>query len=226
MNRTEEKEEVYLDGWTIYERVEIKTEPDIHAENIVVFPYNTFINFTMLDNNTEWAKVNINEKEVGYIQLKNISFNKNEYCDFSIPSYSGFKSYMDYRTVTSTTSLQYQLLSIYGYSDNGFRKVNGRYCIAVGSYFNTTIGQYIDLILENGVVIKCVMGDLKADIHTEENNIFTSLNNCCSEFIIDINELDPYVANAGNISKANPSWDSPVKYIRVYNKNFFDTLGE
>lgn len=38
-------------------------------------------------------------------------------------------------------------------------KLDDRYLIAVGSKFNTLPGQYIDLILENGVVIKCMMGD-------------------------------------------------------------------
>ena len=70
------------------------------------------------------------------------------------------------------------------------------------------------------------MGDLKADIHTEDNNIFTTLNKCCSEFIIDKDSLDTFIASTGNISRSNPSWDSPVKYVRVYNKNFFDTIGE
>jgi hypothetical protein len=221
-----EEKELYLDGWTTKEKTTVRQNPDIHSESVLILPYNTLIPFTPIKDSKEWVKININENSVGYVNINDISVTENEYCDFLIPDYPGFKSYMDYRTVTTNTSPQYQLLSTYGCTDNGFRKVNGRYCIAVGSYFNTSIGQYIDLILENGIVIECVMGDLKADIHTEDNNIFTLVNKCCSEFIIDINSLDSFVASTGNISRSNPSWDSPVKYIRVHNKNFFDTIGE
>lgn len=194
---------------------------NINGNKIDTLSYNTELTFTTINNNEDWLKI-----DNGYIRKKDVSINKNTFNEFIIPKYPGFKSYMDYRSVNIPTAIQYKLLTIHGYTDNGFRKVNGRYCIAVGSYFNTSIGQYIDLVLENGVVIQCIMGDLKADVHTDKTNIFTSLNTCCSEFIVDTKSLDPYVAKTGNISNSSPSWNSPVKYIRVYDKNFFDSVGE
>lgn len=217
------KKEQFNLGWVKKDNVILRLQADINSDMLAVIPYNTEINFTFYNQN--WLKIQYNNL-IGFIEKENVSLNKNEYNDFIIPQYPGFKSYMDYRAIKDQQSAQYKLLNYYGYSDNGFRKVNDRYCIAVGSYFNTSIGQYIDLILENGVVIKCIMGDLKADIHTEDNNIFTSLNKCCSEFIVDINTLDSFVAKTGNISRINPSWNSPVKYIRIYDKNIFDEIGE
>lgn len=219
------REEYYTLGWVKNDNIPIWSRQDINSTVVSIVNYNDIINITFT-NKDNWLKVKYNDNIIGYIEKQHISLQENEYHDFLIPDYPGFKSYMDYRAIEIPTSAQYKLLSIYGYTDNGFRKVNGRYCIAVGSYFNTSIGQYIDLILENGVVIECIMGDLKADIHTEDNNIFTTLNKCCSEFIIDKDSLDAFVASTGNISRSNPSWDSPIKYVRVYNKNFFDTIGE
>ena len=220
-NKEQNIEDIYINGWVKNDTIYIYTEPSFSSSISGVLTYNEVIEFTPIKETKEWVKIKFMDV-TGYVLISNLSLEKNSYVDFEIPTYSGFKSYMDYRTVTVPTSAQYNLLNTYGYSDGGFRKVNDRYCIAIGSYFNTSIGQYIDLILENGIVIKCIMGDLKADIHTENNNIFTSANKCCSEFIVDLNTLDPYVAKTGNISKNNPSWDSPVKYIRVYNENVFD----
>ena len=213
------EKEVYIKGFIVNDNVIIYDK--INGNQIDTLSYNTEVMFTIINDNEDWVKIN-----GGYIKKKDVSINKNVFREFTIPEYPGFKSYMDYRSVNIPTAIQYKLLTIHGYTDNGFRKVNGRYCIAVGSYFNTSIGQYIDLILENGVVIQCIMGDLKADVHTDKTNMFTSLNTCCSEFIVDVNSLDAYVAKTGNISNASPSWNSPVKYIIVYDKNFFDNIGE
>lgn len=51
------------------------------------------------------------------------------------PLDTSFKSYMDYRTITSTTSDQYALQK-QAYTDEfGLRKVGGFYCIALGTYY-------------------------------------------------------------------------------------------
>ncbi len=148
------------------------------------------------------------------------------YTDYSVPSYGGFKSYSkhtksDGRIRYKESSLQYQLQMMAYTGEYGFRQVDGRFCVALGSYFTTSIGQYFDLILENGTVIPCVLGDAKADVHTDSSNIFTVRNNCCSEFIIDRNVADPMVIKMGNCSWACDEWQSPVKTIRLYEKNVF-----
>ena len=148
------------------------------------------------------------------------------YTDYSVPSYGGFKSYSkhtkkDGRIRYKESSLQYKLQMMAYTGDYGFRQVDGRFCVALGSHFTTSIGQYFDLILENGTVIPCVLGDAKADVHTDSSNIFTVHNNCCSEFIIDKNVADPMVLEMGNCSWCCDEWKSPVKTIRLYEKNVF-----
>lgn len=99
---------------------------------------------------------------------------------------------------------------------DGFMKLDDRYLIAVGSRFNTQPGQYIDLILENGVVIKCIMGDAKADCDTDLTNTFTYKSRCCSEFIIDEKTIREDIKKRGNASLKYFTWDSPVVNIVVY----------
>jgi hypothetical protein len=101
---------------------------------------------------------------------------------------------------------------------DGFMKLDDRYLIAVGSKFKTTPGQYIDLVLQNGVVIKCIMGDAKADIDTDATNTFTYKSRCCSEFIIDEKTIRKDIYRRGNASFKTPTWDSPVVKVIVYDQ--------
>lgn len=91
-----------------------------------------------------------------------------------------------------------------------------------GTFSNATVGTYIDLILENGTVIPCVVGDFKADIHTDSTNIVTNHNGCVSEFLIDNPVLHTTTKKIGDISYCKEEWKSPVKIIKVYEKNVFD----
>lgn len=98
------------------------------------------------------------------------------------------RTYMPYTAVTAVNSAQYALL--YGetaYTDEttGFRCVDGRYCIAVGSGYCSQIGTKIDLVMEDGSIIPCVMGDAKADIHTDDTHRFQKYDGSVAEFIVD-----------------------------------------
>lgn len=146
--------------------------------------------------------------------------NNVEYKSYSIPSNSGFKSYMSYKALTSKSSPQYKLQSSYAYTGNyGIRQVNGRYCIAIGTFSNAAIGSYVDLVLENGTIIPCVVGDFKAPVHTDSSNIVTLHNGCVSEFIVDLNSLHSTAKKMGNVSYCEEGWKSPVKTMLVYNTN-------
>lgn len=110
-----------------------------------------------------------------------------EFTEYALPDnpyYRGFKSYEPYDLITAQSiqlCLQYQAVT----DSNGFRLLDGRYLVAVGTFCNAPCGTYIDLILENGVLIPCIVGDIKADVHTDETNTFTVASMCASEFIVD-----------------------------------------
>lgn len=141
-----------------------------------------------------------------------------KYTTYSINNHSGLKSYMSYKALTSKSSYQYRLQQKADTDNNGFRKVNKRYCVAVGTVFNAQIGQYLDAELENGEIIKCIVGDIKADKDTDKSNTFTK-NGCCLEFIVDTKHLDETCKVMGDCSNLYNEWNSPCKEYRIYDIN-------
>lgn len=156
------------------------------------------------------------------------------------PNYKGNKTYMSYTSITTKTSRQYQLQHMSGMTTDHdrYRRFGDRYVIAVGSgvigknvsndKHYMLIGQYIDLVLENGVTIKCVVGDAKSNDHTDlATHFFTCRwpghagyvpSWCCSEFVTDgIPSQTP-----NNHAKG---WSAKVAIIRVYDKNVLGKSG-
>ena len=115
---------------------------------------------------------------------------------------SWFKSYMPYTAVTDTSSKQFKLLNgseAYTDSNTGIRMVGDRYCIALGSYYTTEIGQKVDLVLDNGNVIKCVLGDCKADCDTNASNQYAGSGDVV-EFIVDYNIFNNLKDASGTVN--------------------------
>lgn len=143
------------------------------------------------------------------------------------PKYTGFKSYSGYQSVTNKSTLNYEITHSNETTtdEKGFRVLDGRFLIVVGSGVCTTIGTYIDIVLENGTVIEGIMGDSKSDRHTDStNHIFsTSGSYCCSGFIVDNQSgvLDDTVRRMGDCSYRQDDWKSPVKEFKVSTKNWF-----
>lgn len=215
-------EEIETNCSTMYTlaNVNIRAEGNMDAEILYVLPFNSEI--IAYYNDCEWTKVTYGEY-TGWVNSKYISFSPCEYTEYSIPSNRGFKSYMSYKAITKKNSPQYLLQNNYSYTGNyGIRQVNGRYCVALGTAFNAKIGTYFDLILENEVTIPCILGDVKANVHTKKDNITTAYNGCVSEFIVDTSVLYNKAKTDGNISSCREEWDSPVAAVRIYDKNIFN----
>lgn len=139
-----------------------------------------------------------------------------EYTEYSLPDnpdYHGFKSYEPYDLITAE-SIQLDLQREAVTDVNGFRLIDNRYLIAVGTFCNASCGTYIDLILENGILIPCIVGDIKSDAHTDETHTYTINTMCASEFIIDEN-ISP-AAWYGDVSAVYDEWRSKVAGVRVY----------
>lgn len=97
------------------------------------------------------------------------------------------KHYMPYHLVTNKTSKQYYFLRDADATtdkETGIRLHDGRYCIAVGSYYTSKIGTKINLIMENGSTVKCVLGDQKADRDTIVNHS-QAIDGSIVEMIVD-----------------------------------------
>ena len=123
------------------------------------------------------------------------------------------KTVLPYKAFGKNTN-QAKLQSLCQTNEVGLRVYDGRFTIAIGTYFNTAIGQYFDLVLENGIIIPCIMGDLKADIHTDSRGLFTEASGCMTEFIVD----RTYLPNKNSATYCYEEWNSKVVNVIVYNK--------
>lgn len=207
---TTEEVLTYTDYWVSVNTLNVRKSTSEDAEVIDKLSFNEKVSVSILDNG--WAKL---ESKDGYIKAEYLNSEELSYIDYDAPVTSGFKSYMPYN-VFSSKSNQYKLQQKCNTGNYGIRQYNGRYCVALGSHFNAEIGQYFDLILENGTIIPCVMADQKANCHTDSSNIVTVANGCMTEFVVDSSALDSNAKCMGDISYCNNEWKSRVVTVRVY----------
>lgn len=207
------KKKEYTEGWTTAS-VNVRKEPNTDSEILDTYSFNTKI--MRADYNDEWVIIEYDGTDA-YMHKDYISDEKCEFVDYDVPKNSGFKSYMSYKTITSRSSKQYKMQYSQAYTGTyGIRQINGRYCVAIGSYFTSEMGTLFDLILKNGTVIPCILSDQKSDRHTDSMNIVTINSGCVSEFIVDTSSLNRNAKIHGDISYCNDDWNSPVKTVRVY----------
>ena len=139
--------------------------------------------------------------------------------NYVINGHNGMKTFMSYTTITDKTSNQYALQQKAYTDEMGFRKIDDRYCVAIGTAFNASVGQIFDATLQNGTVIKCIVGDIKSDKDTDISNIFTS-QGCCLEFIVDTKKLDGIIKTLGDCSARCDEWDSSCWQFTTYNIDY------
>lgn len=139
---------------------------------------------------------------------------------YEVPSNSSFKSYMDYESITCKTSSQYKLQSFCETNVNGLRVVNGMYTVAIGTAFNADIGTIVKVELSSGVVLTCVVGDIKADAHTDSNNMQMTENGNIVEFIVDSDILNKDARITGDIS-AISGMGGYIDSVTVTDENVF-----
>ena len=125
---------------------------------------------------------------------------------------------MPYTAITSKSSPQYKLQCKAYTGDYGIRQYDNRYCVAIGTGFNANVGTYFDLILTSGTVIPCIIADIKADKHTDSNNMVTKASGCLTEFVVDSSKLNKDAKRMGDISYCCEEWNSRVEKVRVYDK--------
>lgn len=146
-----------------------------------------------------------------------------EFVSYNVSTIKSFKSYMSYKAITNTGSKAYAIQHTYAYTgDYGIRQVDNRYCVAIGSGFNASVGTYIDVVLENNTVIQCVVSDIKDDGDTDADNMITLSNGCACEFVVDISALDSNAKRSGDMSACDENWKSRVVKIKVYEKNILN----
>lgn len=132
---------------------------------------------------------------------------------------SSFKSYMDYRTITDSTSRQWQLQQEAYTDENGIRKVGDYYCVALGSGISSEIGEKFEICFDTGQIIKVILADQKADRHTDATNTFLDLGDGrinVIEFVVETEIMPEIVQVMGDISyMPNDLFEGEITEIRI-----------
>jgi hypothetical protein len=115
-------------------------------------------------------------------------------------NYKDFKSYMSYTAITNRSSRQWALQQQAATNENGFRCIDGRPLVAVGTGWGLSVGDRAVVYCDGGNSFEVIIGDIKADIHTLSDNKTTASNNCRCEFIVDMGGLNKTVKSRGNVS--------------------------
>lgn len=149
---------------------------------------------------------------------------KNNMTEYSIPNYeTSFKTYMDYRCITDKTSAQY-MLQMEAYTDDmGLRKYEDHYIVAMGTYYSDNVGDTFKITLDNDTSFNVIIGDIKADCHTDSKNMYSPVydedGNFVSanviEFIVDTKKLNKSVKRLGTIEAYDDFKGNIVKIERT-----------
>jgi hypothetical protein len=137
---------------------------------------------------------------------------------YDVPSNSSFKSYMDYEKITNKSSEQWKLQQLCTTTGNGFRTYNGYYTVAVGTGYNAPVGTYLDATLDTGIVLHCIVGDVKSNNDTDGTNKQDKNNNSVLEFIVDQSLIKVSTNKSGTVSTID-GFEGDVVSICVYSNS-------
>jgi len=110
---------------------------------------------------------------------------------------------MDYRTITDETSDQWELQKKAITDENGLRRIGDHYIVALGTYYSDRCGDVFQIELEGGETFTAIVGDIKADIHTDCSRMYCPMGNGKGnllEFIVDSDKLREEAIKTGDIS--------------------------
>ena len=172
----------------------------------------------------EINKIEPNITYVEDISCKSGIKSKSDKSEYDIPDYdTAFKTYMDYRKITDKTSAQY-MLQMEAYTDDmGLRKYEDHYVVAMGTYYSDNVGDTFKITLDNDYSFNVIIGDIKADCHTDSKNMYSPVydenGNFVSanviEFIVDTKKLDRSVKKLGTIEAYDDFKGNIVKIERT-----------
>ncbi len=126
-----------------------------------------------------------------------------------------FKAYMDYRTITDTNSIQYQIQQQAWTDTYGLRRLGDDYIVAMGTgWLMEGCGERFLVTLENEIQFTVTVGDIKADCHTDPTHRFRSCGGGANvlEFIVDTDLLSADAVQAGTVS-VYPAFSGNIQRI-------------
>lgn len=106
-----------------------------------------------------------------------------------------FKSYMSWKALSPESKQGQFSAQATPDPETAIMMYNGRYLVALGFAYADEVGQEIDIVMESGQVIPAVVGDFKAEEHTDEHNSTQRWDGSVVEFIVSDNEAAKKVTN-------------------------------
>lgn len=130
----------------------------------------------------------------------------NEYAEYNDGLFyegfdSSFKAYMDYRCITDTSSIQYEMQQQAYTDERGFRRIGDDYCVALGTGITGGCGERFLITLDSGYSFTAVVSDVKSDEHTDATNCYVPRGENAGnvvEFIIDTDYAESSMLSSGN----------------------------
>ena len=134
-------------------------------------------------------------------------------------------TYMGWSLITAPSSLQYKLRQDTGenYDGEGFAIIEGRYVIACTETYGG-VGDYIDFKLDTGLILNCIIGDIKSSSDQNWNpwgHLYPPNSISVIETIVDYNSWYPSHANPGTPS-CRPEWAGNVVLAINYGNYWVD----
>lgn len=114
---------------------------------------------------------------------------------YDVPSLKEqYLTYEPYTAITAKTTPHYRLQQLAKSNKDGYRIYEGAICVALGSAYGTKIGTLYNIKFSDGKKMKAILGDNKADIHTDSKHqyrdsreIYDGLSGNIVEIIFDRN---------------------------------------
>lgn len=124
-----------------------------------------------------------------------------------VPDYCGsVHPYMGWACITDESSPQYKLKQeCEAYDENGFGKVGNRYAVAMKPYYGK-IGDYIDIIQNDGIQYHCIIVDYKGMENKEEDGWLAT-------YAHGMNDIVEFVVD-------KESWYNTDKTVKQYHPEF------
>lgn len=187
----------------------IFTAAAVVAAGIAVFAFN---NTSAAFDTYDYETIHITDSQPQNTKQYKLIHNDFEYIDgntdYELPKIdTSFKTYMDYRCITDTSSEQYKLQDK-AYTDNdGFRRVGEAYVVAMGTYYSQEVGKTFRITFDNGNDVLVIVGDIKADSHTDPEHKYTAVYDSSGnfisanvlEFVVDTNKISRKAKRMGSV---------------------------
>ena len=131
---------------------------------------------------------------------------------------TSFKSYMSYKAITNTNSIQYELQQDAWTDKNGLRRYGSDFMIAVGTPY-ANVGDRVLVTLDTEKYFYAIVGDSKGDVWYHD----CGKGACVVEFIVDTPEMGKIPKLMGDCSYID-GFEGEVVSITVLSDD--ETYGE